>query len=192
MSLPSIHTCRLRRRSDKEVLPVDSSRSMSSRTCPSCGARNSDLSLFCAECGAGLNGGSWDEEGQTQAFQPVASSSATSSTAAWSPPDEDEHRAPSGTYKSVVATRDRQPVETASTQTTARANGYATPPTVNAWTSWDQQTDRGARGFVLGTIAWILILAVFLLVLWSSVLSSGLKDDIRDFVPGLSMILLYT
>jgi hypothetical protein len=51
--------------------------------------------------------------------------------------------------------------------------------------SWTSTGDRGIRGFWLGVIAWLLILAVFCLYLWSAVLSSGLRDDIRDLFPGL-------
>jgi hypothetical protein len=156
---------------------------MSSRTCPACGAHNSELSIFCAECGTSLNNGSWDDDGQTQAFQPAAPSPSSSS---WSSPADSEHRTTSGTYPAVPATDDA---------TITRApNVFATSGSgaaVDSWSSWDREADRGMRGFVLGTVAWLLILAVFGVYLWSAVLSGGLKSDIRDLVPGMSMILLY-
>jgi hypothetical protein len=157
---------------------------MSSRTCPACGAHNSELSIFCAECGTSLNNGSWEDEGQTQAFQPVASPP-------WATPASSERRTPSGTYSAVPASPDDDAtrVETPSAFQAGPAGGSGA--VVNSWESWDRQADRGARGFVLGTVAWLLILAVFGVYLWSAVLSSGLKSDIRDLVPGLSTILLH-
>jgi hypothetical protein len=154
---------------------------MSSRTCPACGAHNSELSIFCAECGTSLNNGSWGDDEKTQAFQPVASPP-------WASPASSERRTPSGRYPAVTESPEDD-VTRVETPSAFPASGSGA--VVNSWESWDRQADRGARGFVLGTVAWLLILAVFGVYLWSAVLSSGLKSDIRDLIPGLSTILLH-
>ena len=151
-----------------------SSHVSSSRTCPTCGARNSELSIFCAECGAGLNGGPWEDDGQTQAFQPAVAGDASS----WSNTGGSEQR--------LTATGDATD-ETAQAIETPRystfGHGYGAGAVVASWSTTSEE--RGMRGFWLGMLAWILILAVFCIYLWSAALSSGLRDDIRDLFPGL-------
>ena len=157
-----------------------SSRGSTSRTCPACGAQNSDFSIFCAECGAGLSGGAWQSDDQTQAFQPTA----TSTSPRWNSYSENTH---SGAPSAVPTDTDETPYV-----------GPSAPPythddsvVVNSWSNVRQPEDLGARGFVLGALAWIIILAVFGLFLWVYVLSGALKDDIRDLTPGMSAILIW-
>lgn len=163
------------------------------RVCPACGAKNSDLSLFCAECGTALNGGSWQDEDQTQAFQPAPTSG--NRWAANTSPENTGTYDTTGDRNVSLPRTDTNVQETPSFApiTTSYANDETMQGgkgTVNAWSDWQSSADRGVRGFVLGSLAWIIILAVFVLFLWVSVLSSDFKQDMRDLVPGLSAILL--
>lgn len=135
-----------------------------SRKCPTCGADNSDLSLFCAECGASLNAnGAWNEGDRTEEFRPAPSFSS------WSTPADPGQRTNSGTFTAA-----------------STPPPYATFGDIQVTNL--QPVDRGARGFWLGVLAWILIAVVFGLYLWAAVLGEGLKDDIRDIVPGLAAL----
>ncbi len=167
------------------------------RICPACGAKNSDLSLFCAECGTALNGGSWQDEDQTQAFQPAATTGnrwsadrATDRTGTYDANrsrSEQPDRSDTDINPNTQETPSFAPITTSYAIDEAAQGGTGT---VNAWSEWQSSSDRGVRGFVLGSVAWIIILAVFVLFLWVSVLSSDFKADVRDIVPGLSAILI--
>lgn len=157
-----------------------SSRGSTSRTCPACGAHNSDLSLFCAECGTGLNGGTWQQDDQTEAFQPAS----TSTSSRWD-------NLPPSNHPRTAEAANSDTNETPYIGPSAPPYAHGDSAVADSWSNWRQSEDRGARGFVLGTLAWILILAVFGLFLWVYVLSGELKDDIRNLLPGLSAILIW-
>jgi hypothetical protein len=124
-----------------------------------------------------LNSGSWDDDGQTQAFQPAA----TGDTTSWNTAADSERRTTSGTYPALDDATETTHVEAPPPYSTFGA-GYGSAAVVASWSS---AGERGIRGFWLGVIAWVLISAVFALYLWSAVLSSGLREDIRDLIPGL-------
>lgn len=155
-----------------------SSHASSSRTCPTCGAHNSELSIFCAECGAGLNGGPWESDGQTEAFQHAV----TGSEGSWNTPVDTGRQSTATGTTSVDDTDDT--AHAAETPRYSTFNhGYGAGAVVASWSTASE--DRGTRGFWLGMLAWLLILAVFCIYLWSAALSSGLREDIRDLFPGL-------
>jgi hypothetical protein len=163
------------------------------RVCPACGAKNSDLSLFCAECGTALNGGSWQDDDQTQAFQPAATSgnrwtaNTSSENTGTHDTTEPRYEPPARTDTIAQEAPSFAPITSSYVNDDAVQGGTGT---VNAWSDWQSNDDRGVRGFVLGSLAWIIILAVFVLFLWVSVMSRDFKQDVRDLVPGLSTILL--
>lgn len=162
---------------------MESTRNTQVRSCPVCGARNSGVSLFCAECGSRLNSESWQDDGQTQAFQPATSSSSP----AWASNDVTAAPRNSGNYDTGETAAVGVPLTNSGSADNAAA--YSSGTMVSNWSTNNPGDDRGARGFALGFIAWFLILAVFGTYLWSSVFSSGLREDIRDLIPWLSVIL---
>lgn len=126
---------------------MSSSSASSSRTCPSCGARNSGISLFCAECGAHITDAEDTTEpverdfhaapsDQTQAFRPIgsyaepspwsreASENTDQTTAAYEPvPSHD-----SGVYRVPDYAADASPAWSAATQ----SDTYRGEPTQQA------------------------------------------------------------
>lgn len=142
------------------------------QVCPNCGATNSPLSIFCAECGASLDGSDTDIDhenvGQaTVSFNPVSDQS------------------------------DRKPAEwdrLADSQTTQLFTPQhadviaAGDPLTSAWepneeypTSYMQRPRESRRGFVLGLIATLLIVVVIGFFIWSSVVSEGFRDSVIGF-----------
>lgn len=144
-----------------------------SRTCPACGARNNDRSLFCAECGVGLatTTDNWnDDSQQTQSFEPVRD-------------DTDWHR-PADTRQRTSSEDipvSGSPPEYASFDHTRQDQPVALVPA---------RAPESSRGFWLGVLAWLLIAVVVGMYIWAGVLGEQLKDDIRDIVPGLSQVLI--
>ncbi len=154
------------------------------RNCPVCGSRNSGLSLFCAECGAALNGSSEtdttafettrpEESSQrTQAFAPSSSSPADSER--WQPPESTSTQAlPSSRNTGAF------PWSQAVSEPSGAADGGWSSPVGTAAVR-PSQPDEGIRGFVLGALAILLIVALLGLYLWAGVLS----DNTRDTVSG--------
>lgn len=132
------------------------------RICPECGARNSGLSLFCAECGASL----------TNARPDNAASDQTTTT--FTPIADEASQDP-------YATQQFRPQPAPSQQTATDL-----PPARVGWAESiipapgmdDGQDDIGARGMVLGWIATILILLVIAFFAWSTLLGQGTRDSI--------------
>lgn len=133
------------------------------RICPECGARNSGLSLFCAECGASLTNATTEpgpSDQTTTTFTPVSE-----------PSDSDPY-----------ATQQFRPQPATSSQQTATglppaqvgwAESIIPAPGMNA-----THDDIGSRGMVLGWIAAILILLVIAFFAWSSLLDQGTRDSV--------------
>ncbi len=150
------------------------------RECPVCGARNSGLSLFCAECGSVLNGsaetrnpepGLASDSQQTQAFIPTMRDTTRDGLTG----DDDRWQAPRAT---ALSTRG-----TGSNPRTPEGSPVATPQTV-VFTS---ERDGGMRGFVLGVVAMALIAVLLGLYVWAGVLDDGARDAIGgwfDIVGG--------
>ncbi len=152
---------------------MTSSRATSARPCPVCGARNSGLSLFCAECGSALNGSpeyhsleptatSETDSQQTQAFTPASRDTLTA--------DRDLSQPPQRT--AYLATPSTGPYQ----WTPGRSPGAGTTSVVFT-------TDRegGTRGFVLGVVAMALIAILLALYVWAGVLSDSARDSISGW-----------
>lgn len=132
------------------------------RICPECGARNSGLSLFCAECGASLTNAATEgtaSDQTTTTFTPV-------SEPAVSDPYATQQFRP-------------QPAPAQQTETSL-------PPAQVGWAEsiipapgmGETRDDIGARGMVLGWIATILILLVIAFFAWSTLLGQGTRDSV--------------
>lgn len=178
---------------------MPSSSATTSRTCPVCGARNSGVSLFCAECGSSLNAEA-DRTGDTSAI-PVhptvaqhtepyrVARGSTSGTQRWSASEDgvqvqDEtapFRAVSDNRRSSAPTVDRW---------SAASNGggaevfAADPPHHDAFSPTVTMVEHQApstRGFFLGLLAVLLIAVVIGLYGWAAWLSADLRDTISSW-----------
>ncbi len=166
---------------------MSSTNTTSTRRCPVCDAPNSNLSVFCAECGASMNAPDSDD---TAAYKPISSGSGneTQDTAAFEPgpfveePNNSTRVAaesPPGKYGSMWQ---------ASNASSSTSTSPPVPAPVADWSPADvtlqphrEATTPGIRGFVLGMIAALLILAVFLLWTWATLLDQGTRNSIQDF-----------
>ncbi len=158
---------------------MSSTNTASTRTCPVCHAPNSNLSLFCAECGSSLNA---PEEGDTAAYRPLPARDTDDSqrTAAFKP----------GSYTDDASNSTRVATDPPTTGFTSMWDDTSAAPAASppGWTPVDVtfQPDppaagpQGIRGFVLGTIAVLLVLAVFLLWTWAAILDGETRNSIRD------------
>lgn len=148
---------------------MTSTSATSARLCPVCGARNSGLSLFCAECGSALNGSpdsgatSGTDSQQTQAFTP-ASRDALIADDDRRPPARDA--AFSGTFS---------PTQGTGTTSWTPAGRPGAGATTVAFTS---DREGGTRGFVLGVVAMALIAILLALYVWAGILSDSARDSI--------------
>jgi hypothetical protein len=141
----------------------------SGHICPNCGAPNSALSIFCAECGTGLNTNRDDDDrenaGQTTlTFTPVS----------------DEPDPAVATWESARDTQATQEF-TPQAQDAPGADEY----TASGWQPQDtygapviERARESRRGFVLGLIAAFLIAIVIGFFVWSSVVSQGFRDSV--------------
>lgn len=132
------------------------------RICPECGARNSGLSLFCAECGASLTNATTEgatSDQTTTTFTPVAEPAA-------SDPYATQQFRPQTAPAQHTAT-DLPPAQVGWAESIIPAPGMG-----------DTRDEIGARGMVLGWIAAILILLVIAFFAWSTVLSQGTRDSV--------------
>ena len=158
---------------------MSSTNTASTRICPVCDARNSNISLFCAECGAALN---LPAEGDTSAYEPMSSNlDDAQATAAFTPA--------ASTSKTSVPTISEPATTVAPFPTTWEAPATA-KATDAVWTPADTamqpvptptEPDLGMRGFWLGLIALLLVLAVFFTWSWASILDASTRESIRDF-----------
>lgn len=161
---------------------MSSTNTASTRKCPVCDAPNSNLSIFCAECGASINAPDSDDTAayrpvsnddvdaaqQTDAYEPAsyaADSAHSTRVAAESPPDEygSTWHAPNAPASPSLPTPVRSPADV-----TFQAEQASSEP-------------QGIRGFVLGVLAVLLILTVFLLWTWATLLDQGTRDSIQNF-----------
>lgn len=159
---------------------MSATNSASTRICPVCNAPNSNLSLFCAECGSSLNA---PESDDTAAYTPLKTSDDDAQrTAAFEPgsfttespaPPRTESDTPANgyrsTWKSPAVTPESTPAPAAPTWSAANVRFEPT------------SKPQSIRGFVLGLVAVLLILAVFLVWTWAALLDQETRDAIRDF-----------
>ncbi len=156
---------------------MTSARATAARECPVCDARNSGLSLFCAECGSALNG---SPPSDTTAFATIPESD-SQLTQAFTPVSRDA--------LSADHDRWRAPQDTAFSSPSAPAHGtaaHAWAPTPSGGAAeagmttvvFTSDQDRGIRGFILGVVSIALIAILLGLYLWAGVLSDATRDTI--------------
>ena len=178
---------------------MTSSSATTSRTCPVCGARNSGISLFCAECGSSLNGDA-HRTGDTAAI-PIHPTTAqhtepyrvtrgsTSGTQRWSTSESQDEIAP---FRTTSANRTSSaPI---GDRWSAASNGggaevfAADTPYHDAFSPTVTMVEHHApstRGFFLGLLAFLLIAVILGLYGWTAWLSADLRDTISgwfDFI----------
>jgi len=184
----------------------DPSASPAQRICPSCGHANSGISLFCAECGAVLNGASMDE-GRSGAFDPSLTMSAASDPGQTQPirsaaPEQDWTGAPMGASADPGATAPLPkmtppvssvtppaPSSPAASDTPAwmapsgdgAAQPSATLATAGVSFGMAEEHHQSMRGFWFGVVAFILILAVLGLYGWSILPDGGFRDTVQGW-----------
>ena len=158
---------------------MTSSNTSSTRTCPVCDAPNNSVSLFCSECGASLDtpassdtssylAADADEAQKTAAFVPATSSSSAK------PGSTPAHATPGSSPDPIPASWE--------------STRPATPSADRVWSAPDDgvlplapvRRPSNNRGFVLGLIARLLVLAIFLLWTWASILSQDTRNSIQD------------
>lgn len=179
---------------------MSSSSASANRTCPVCGARNSGISLFCAECGSSLNAGT-ARSGDTTALptRPTASRPtepfpATNGSSDRRPvrfgADQDHDHHPDETAAFRPVTGVSSPPTSFRTPWSSRVAGSSTgaaledrdlpgqgPPRI----VMEENPDRGARGLVLGLLAFILIGVVLGLYGWTAWLGPDLRDTLSGW-----------
>jgi hypothetical protein len=138
------------------------------RICPECGARNSGLSLYCAECGADL-------------FRDADGSE-----------PEDELRSPSafGASQDPNATAEFAPVSASPQDTLVSSTRWASslpwspesPPIPAQPAEMPHVQPESRRGLILGWIASVLIALVIGFVIWSTLLSAATRDTITGWL----------
>ncbi len=180
---------------------MSSSSASSGRTCPVCGARNSDISLFCAECGSPLNGDG-DPRGETAAiptqstgsqhtepFSPIASNRSGNQRWRNGESNGQDETAPFRTV-SPSGSDPMQSPDQWSTSTIETPNAAFPADPIQrghqpVTVTMDHDQHRGSRGFFLGLVAFLLIGAVLGLYGWSVWLSADMRDTISgwfDFI----------
>jgi len=158
---------------------MSTSNPASTRICPVCEAPNSNLSLFCAECGSSLNA---PESDATATYKPVTAR------------DDDAQRTAAFEPR-AFPTQSPAPLRT---EDDARDDGYRStweapatspepapapaPPWNPANVRFEPSSEpQGVRGFMLGLVAVLLMLAIFLVWTWATLLDQETRDAIRDF-----------
>lgn len=169
------------------------------RICPVCGYANSNLSLFCAECGSVLNGrDSADSAGatspgevdsqQTQAFSPTAPSADDYRQPTASPATETNPTS-SFTPISDATGRWQAPAPAGSEQTaftpSAGAGAASTPDYASATLPPYSDGDESLRGFFLGVLAIVLILIVAAVYTWTILPNGSLRDSIQSWINAI-------
>ncbi len=164
----------------------------SARKCPVCDAPNSNLSLFCAECGASMNA---PESDLTAAYQPIANDhdeDDAQRTAAFQPEPYGRDARAERTERDGTGSTRVSPDATSSPYDSTWQPTSAAPAASSSMDPVRSPTDvtyvaqpmesppLGMRGFVLGLFAVLLMLAVFLLWTWATLLDQGPRDSIRD------------
>jgi len=170
------------------------------RICPVCGYANSNLSLFCAECGSVLNVDTPETPPSRAATSP--SDSDTQQTQAFSPASsaDDQRRAVASPASTANSTSSFAPTSdatgrwqaaapTGSEQTafmpTAGAGAAGTPDYASAALPPYSDEDESLRGFFLGVLAIVLILIVAAIYTWTILPNGSLRDSIQSWIDAL-------
>ena len=170
------------------------------RICPVCGYANSNLSLFCAECGSVLNVDTPETPPSHAATSP--SDSDTQQTQAFSPASTaDDHRRavaspestanPTSTFAPISDATGRwhAPASAGSEQTafmpSAGAGTAGTSEYASAALPPYSDDDESLRGFFLGVLAIVLILIVAAIYTWTILPNGSLRDSIQSWIDAL-------
>ena len=137
--------------------------------CPNCGAPNSALSIFCAECGTSLSSAQVDDEqdnvGQTTvSFAPVSDEPGPGATS-WEAANDSQ-----STQEFTPQSPDADSTSEHAVSTWQLPEAHAAPYAI--------RPPESRRGFVLGLIAAILIVMVIGFFIWSSIVGQGFRDSI--------------
>jgi len=158
---------------------MSSSPTSSTRICPVCDAPNGPQSLFCAECGASLD---TPAEGDTAAYEPLPVTDDSQQTTTFVPSRQAQELPPTSPHATPGSSPDNGALGTA-----WDAEPSASPATAPAWTQANdailpiaQNRPTSRRGFFLGLLAFLLMLAVFLLWGWASILDQDTRNSISD------------
>lgn len=187
------------------MTPRDASTSSAQRICPKCGHANSNISLFCAECGAVLNG-SVDDGGTAFTGSPMSAASDSQGTqpirTATSSAEEDHTWAAmmAGSSDDANATAPLPKVTPPVSSVTPPAAAVDTGPAYEspAWAAQpatdsapllangvsfglEEEPHRSMRGFWFGVVAFLLILAVLGLYGWSVLPDGGFRDTVTGW-----------
>jgi hypothetical protein len=136
--------------------------------CPHCGHENIPGAAFCARCGQSLDDNAPPAEvidveptdsQATSAYAPVTSTVTAPSASPWARPDA----------------LDTDPGQTTALPAYVPISDVAAAPVV--------RQPRGARGFVLGVIAVLLILAVLALYIYAAWLSDSARSTVDGWLP---------
>jgi hypothetical protein len=185
------------------------------RICPICGSANSRLSLFCAECGSSLNGGSYRPDSSDDSQSDINSTQPLSTIRPESPPEALSPWAPNApddqattTYQPVSSSASGSASSSASgsipswqlsgptgnapvTETTSESPAIA--PIWSAASSPDgenvmeyDQPEESLRGFFFGIVAIILVLAIAAIYAWTILPDGSLRDTIQGWIDGIA------
>jgi hypothetical protein len=159
---------------------MESSESRHDRlTCPECGHENLPGAAFCAQCGTTLRvdqdsatEAPFDDAQATSVYVPIGQEPEGDDPPLWSPtPPRDP----------II---DVDPRQTSAISIEPRPEpGVGTAPTSVAGSATAPQRTESIRGFVLGTVAVLLIAAVVGLYIYSAWLSDSARDTIDGWLP---------
>lgn len=144
--------------------------------CPTCGHENLPAAAFCAQCGVNLRQDdvtetdTLDDTQATSVFEPIRSGDDRDPASLWSP------QPPREMVIDIEPAGATPPAPTVE----AVAASVATSPTWEVPTRDTPNQEKSLRGFLLGTLAILLITAV---VGWYFY-SAWLSDDMRNTVDG--------
>jgi uncharacterized Zn finger protein (UPF0148 family) len=137
--------------------------------CPNCGAPNSALSIFCAECGTSLTTSRDDDDeentGQTTVSFTPMSERPDPALSTW-----ESSRDTQATQEFTPRSPDMNAIDDPASSTWEPEDAYATTAM--------ERPQESRRGFILGMLATILIVIVIAFFVWSSMVSQGFRDSV--------------
>ena len=154
-------------------------------TCPHCGHENLPGAAFCAQCGMNVRG---DQDSNTEA--PIDDAQTTS---VYEPldqaPDRDDSPlwSPQPPRDTII---DVDPGQTSAITVEPRfEHGIGTAPVGDTGSGASPQRTESIRGFVLGTMAILLIAMVVGLYVYSAWLSDSTRNMIDGWIPWALVVI---